>query len=77
MKSLSPHVAEVTVYAIRPGVKGGNPAAKADPPAATAREPNNFIQSNDPRIVADAKEAAGGLSDPWQAALAWSNMCIA
>ena len=32
--------------------------------------PNNFIQSDDPLIVADAKKAAGGETDPWRVAVA-------
>ncbi|MGO8690364.1 MAG: transglutaminase-like domain-containing protein [Thermoguttaceae bacterium] len=70
VKSTGPHTAEITVWAIRPGRKDGNPKAAADPPTAAARQPNNFIQSDDPKIVADAKEAAGTETDPWKVAVA-------
>jgi hypothetical protein len=68
--SIDEHTAEVTVLAIRPGQPGGNPDAKNDPPTAKDREPNNWIQSDYPKIVAAAKEAAGDLTDPWQVAVA-------
>ncbi|MGA2031819.1 MAG: transglutaminase-like domain-containing protein [Thermoguttaceae bacterium] len=69
VKPIDPHTAEVTVYAIRPG-QGGNPDAPADPPTEADKAANNFLQSDDPQIVADAREAAGAQSDPWQVALA-------
>lgn len=70
VRSIGPHAAEVTVWAIRPGREDGNHDAPADPPTAAQREPNNFIQSDDARIVADAKEAADAESDPWKTAVA-------
>ena len=70
VKSTGPHTAEITVYAIRPGRHDGNPQAAADPPTAADRQPNNFVQSDDPKIVADAKEAADGQTDPWKVAVA-------
>jgi hypothetical protein len=70
VKSTGPHTAEVTVYAIRPGRSGGNPSFPADPPTKADRQPNNFIQSDDPQIIADAKEAAGAETDPWRTAVA-------
>lgn len=69
VRSIDANTAEITVYAIRPGV-AGNPAAKDDPPVAADREPNNHIQSDDPAIVAAAREAAGDRTDPWQVAVA-------
>ena len=48
VKSIDANTADVTVYSIRPGQPGGNPNAPADPPTADEREPNVFIQSNDP-----------------------------
>ena len=67
VKSLDPHTAEITVYAIRPGDRFGNPDAQAEYhlPAAD-REPNNLIQSDDPAIVAAAEKAAGGKQDAWE-----------
>jgi hypothetical protein len=63
------HAAEITVYAVRPG-QDGNPDVKDDPPTEADLKPNNFIQSDDARIVADAKEAAGDESDRWRVAVA-------
>jgi hypothetical protein len=69
VRSLGPHAAEVTVYALRPGERGGNEAAPADPPTEADRRPNNFIQSDHPKIAAMAAEVAGDEPDPWQKAL--------
>jgi len=69
VKPLGAHRAEITVYALRPGQKGGNPTAAADPPTDGDRRPNNMIQSDDPRIVAMAREAAGDEKDPWKTAV--------
>ncbi|MGO8753009.1 MAG: transglutaminase domain-containing protein [Thermoguttaceae bacterium] len=66
VKSLDPHTAEITVYAIRPGDRFGNAGAAADPPTAADREPNNLIQSDDAAIVAAAEKAAGGKKDAWE-----------
>lgn len=70
VKSTGPHTAEVTVYAVRPSGKNVNPDAPADPPTRADREPNNYIQSDDARVVADAKKAAGDEKDPWRVAVA-------
>jgi transglutaminase-like putative cysteine protease len=70
VKSTDAHTAEITVYAIRPGHAGGNERALADPPTEDDLRPNSFIQSDDPLIVADAKKAAGGETDPWRVAVA-------
>jgi hypothetical protein len=69
LKPIDAHTAEVTVYAIRPGV-AGNAQAADQPPTDAERQPNNFIQSNDERIVADARKATAGLSKPWDKAVA-------
>ncbi len=76
-----PHTADVVVRSLRPGVKaleffpgeraaarGGNSADAAveHPPTDDDRKPNNLIQSDAPRIVALAKEAAGPAADQWQ-----------
>jgi len=68
VKSIDAHTAEVTVYAIRPGQKGGNPAAPNDPPTDADRQSNNLIQSDDRKIVALAQQAAGETKDPWEVA---------
>jgi hypothetical protein len=82
VRSIDPQTAEITVIAIRPGRskadgssgrEGKAPPASggvADPPTADDRQPNNWIQSDHPAIVAAAKEAAGKIEDPWQAAVA-------
>jgi hypothetical protein len=70
VKSLDPHTAEITVYAVRPGRSDGNRDAPADPPTKDDLRPNNFIQSDDPLIVADAQKAAGDEKDPWRVAVA-------
>jgi hypothetical protein len=68
--AVDPHTAEVTVYAVRPGREVGNAEAPADPPTDADRRPNSYIQSDDPRIVTEASEAAGGRTDPWETAVA-------
>lgn len=70
VKSIDPHTAEITVYAIRPGQPGGNPDAPADPPTDDDRQPNNMIQSDDARVVADAAVATDEETEPWRVALA-------
>jgi hypothetical protein len=70
VNSLDAHTAEVTVYAIRPGQSGGNPDAPDDPPGEEDRQPNNLIQSDNAKIVAMARKAAGTQQDPWKVAVA-------
>jgi transglutaminase-like putative cysteine protease len=74
VKRIDEHTAEVTVRAVRPGPaedqNAGKPALAADLPTEADREPNNFIQSDDPLIAAQAKEAAGAETDPWKIAVA-------
>lgn len=70
VKSIDPHTALITVYAIRPGLADGNRKAPADLPTDDDLRPNSFIQSDDPTIVADAAKAAGSESDPWRVAVA-------
>ncbi|MGA2620540.1 MAG: transglutaminase domain-containing protein [Thermoguttaceae bacterium] len=70
VRRIDAHTAEVTVYAVHPEGKEGNPAARGDAPTRADRQPNNFIQSDDPLIVAQAREAAGRESDPWRVAVA-------
>jgi hypothetical protein len=73
VKRIDEHTAELTVKAIRPGSgqpdSGDGRAAGADAPTLQDRRPNNFIQSDDPLIVAQAKEAAGDETDPWRVAV--------
>lgn len=70
IKSLDSNTAEVTVYALRPESQQFNRDTPEDPATDEYRRPNNLIQSDDPNIVAMAEKAAGGIDDPWQAALA-------
>jgi len=54
----------------------GNSAGRASdwvsspPPTDEDRQPNNLVQSDNPQIVALAKQGAGGRTDPWLAAVA-------
>ncbi|MBN2291042.1 MAG: transglutaminase domain-containing protein [Pirellulales bacterium] len=70
VRSLGPNTAEVTVYALRPGDKRGNEKSPDDRPGREDIMPNSIIQSDDAKIVAMAKEAAGDLKDPWKIAVA-------
>jgi hypothetical protein len=69
VKRIDEHTAEVTVRAIRPDTGGGK-ALTADAPTDDDLKSNNFIQSDDPLIVSQAKEAVGGEIDPWKQAVA-------
>ncbi len=74
--AIDPHTAEIDVRAIRPGEsneKSGKPSEwpkSPSPPTDEDRRANNLVQSDDPRIVALAKEAAGSRTDPWETAVA-------
>ena len=74
VKRIDAHTAEVTVCAIRANSGEDKNAEKsgAAPDIVTDanRKPNNFIQSDDPQIVAQAKEATGVETDPWKVAVA-------
>ncbi len=81
VKTIDDRTAEVTVRALRPDTpasKGTVPfsltrksgQSPTDAPTADDLKPNNFIQSDDPLIVAQAKEAAGGETDRWKQAVA-------
>lgn len=43
---------------------------RREPPTEEDRTANNLIQSDDPRIVALARQAAGSRTDPWEVAVA-------
>ncbi len=70
VNSIDAHTAEVTVYALRGGRPGGNPKAPKDPPRDDDRQANNLIQSDNAKIVAMARNAAGTEKDPWKIAVA-------
>jgi transglutaminase-like putative cysteine protease len=60
--------AEITVRAVRPG-EPPDPG-DVEPPTDDDLAPNSLIQSDDPRIVRMAKEAAPEETDPWRVAVA-------
>lgn len=66
-------VAEITVHAVRPGEERRSPDGQSDAPAEADLAPNNLIQSDDPTVVAMARQAAGEVNDPWQVAVAWNS----
>ena len=70
VKRIDEHTADVTVQAIRPGSGDEQKADTSDAPVDADRKPNNFIQSDDPLIADQAKEAAGDETDPWKVAVA-------
>jgi hypothetical protein len=70
VRSTGANTAEVTVTSLRAASNVAAPSAMSDPVVAGDREPNNMIQSDHPRIVAMAKEAAGSETDPARVAAA-------
>ncbi|HEY1603681.1 MAG TPA: transglutaminase-like domain-containing protein [Pirellulales bacterium] len=80
--AIDPHTAEIVVRALRPAASGaeGGTGDRASGSAGTGeaaktptdddRQPNSFIQSDNPRIVAMAREGAGNEKDPWRTAVA-------
>lgn len=68
------HTARVTVYAVTPDDRQGNPQAEAEGTTKGDLEPNNLIQSDDPTVVFLAQQAAGQIEDPWQAAVALEHL---
>ncbi|MDZ7620743.1 MAG: hypothetical protein U1E05_27380, partial [Patescibacteria group bacterium] len=67
--STGPHVAEITVYALRPD-SPGNPDAPAETPAEADRQPSNLIPSDDSVVVRLARVAVGEEADSWRKAVA-------
>jgi hypothetical protein len=68
IKSIDANTADVTVYSVRPD-RPGNPDAPADLPTADDRVPNNWIQSDNAKVIALAREAADGETDSWKTAV--------
>ena len=66
---LDEHTAEITVDAVRPG-KPPRDAAAGPGPGSPELAANNFIQSNDQRVVAMARSVAAEEPDPWRVACA-------
>lgn len=79
VRSIDPHTAEVTVYAVRPGETPKSPNPKIpkslnpEKPTAADLASNSLIQSDNPQIVAAARKVAAdpaNAKDPWQLAVA-------
>jgi hypothetical protein len=67
VKRVDGHAAEIVVRSLKPGAAPESPTT--DAPSEADRQPNNYIQSDDPTIVRMAAEAAGDESDPAKIAL--------
>ncbi len=71
VNSTGPNTAEITVEAIGPDTdRPAGEAAHVSPPTDADREPNDMVQSEDPRIAAMADKAAGDRQAPWKVAQA-------
>jgi hypothetical protein len=68
VKSLGPHVAEITVRSIRPGE--ANPSPAEDAPRAEYSAPNSVLQTDDTEIRKMAAEAKGAAKTPVELAVA-------
>jgi Transglutaminase-like superfamily len=69
--STGPHSAAIVVRAVRPDDPPPGAAASAHATAGDDdRQANSFIQSDDPRVIAMAREAAGQETAPWPTAVA-------
>jgi len=64
------NTADIVVRAVRPDNPPPGKATSGAPPGDDDRQPNSYIQSDDPRIVKLADAAAGDEKDPWRTALA-------
>lgn len=61
--------AEVEVRRVLPDLPAELPAdRRAEPPGAAELQPSSFLQSDDPQIVAMARQVAGRETDPWKIA---------
>jgi hypothetical protein len=67
LKPLDKGTAELTVRAVRPGAMPERIDKNQLEPEPTEddRAPNNLVQSDDAKVVALAKQAAGSETDPW------------
>ncbi len=66
VKSTGPRTAEITVTSLDPR----SPPREDSTASAEDRDPNSYIQSDDPRIIEMAGEAAGGQASPGDMAVA-------
>lgn len=69
VKAIDDQTAEITVIAIRPDQPAKLDATIA-PPNDDDRQPNSLIQSDDPAVIALAKQIAPGEADAWKLACA-------
>lgn len=69
IRSLEPHVAELTVRSLRPGHAPPSDSP-AEPPGPEYTSANNMLQVDDPSIQAMAQEARGQATEPSKVALA-------
>lgn len=68
---IDPQTAELRVQRVTPDEPADLPAAADSlPPGEAERRPSSFVQSDDPQIVALARQAAGRETDPWRVACA-------
>ncbi len=65
LKSTGPESAELTVNALIPS----SPAEGQEKAAAGFSSPNQYLQSDDPRVIKHADAAAGESTDPWEVAV--------
>lgn len=76
VRSTGPHTAEITVESVRPAWPWPAEAPPSAAPTAADRQPNNMIQSDNPKVQALAAEAtrhietAGGKTGDWGVAAA-------
>lgn len=71
IRSIDPHTAEVTVTALRPGTTAAALTAADREAHMDDLRPSNFLQTEDPVVVAMAKEASANVAaDPWSVAVA-------
>jgi hypothetical protein len=70
VRSVDQQTAEIIVRAMRPTAAVGPAPQTRDPPTAADREPNDLVQSDDPKVMAMARQVAPDETDPAKLALA-------
>lgn len=71
VRRIDEHTAEITVRAVRPPVtEPVDAAGDGGPPGPAETQPNGFLQSDDPEVVALAGTIAPDEKDPWRLAMA-------
>jgi len=72
--SLDAKTADITVYALRPGVeRAAGDFGENDKPTSADMQPNSYIQSDNAKVIALAKQAVGDENDPWKTAVKLEN----